>query len=184
MDSTFRLYEHPCDGLLELIVSETPPTTEPELQQQYFNAYRKQLPSGSWGRKCNVDILEIILGYAVEQGGAPEHWLAINANERQQLVGPADSDDATERPPIKPQQLSKLLDAIQRSDDDELSLAVDLVGLFGWRPCELATLEWVNGNLCTGKVKRNSADRRDLVLIRYAGTNGEKRTCLRLNTIR
>lgn len=157
-DATIRLYKRPCDGLMELIESDEPPTTGPELQQQYFNAYLKHLSSGSWGRKRNIDLLGIILRYAVEKGGAPEQWLPITAKERQELAGPADSDDATDRPPIKPEQLSKLLDAIEQAGHHELYLAVGLVGLFGLRPCELATMEYREGNLYVGKVKRNSAD--------------------------
>ena len=70
--------------------SEEPPTIGPELQKQYFNANLSHLPSGSWGRRRNTEILERDLRYAVESGGASEKWLPVGANERRDLVVPAD----------------------------------------------------------------------------------------------
>ena len=156
--STRRGYQFVCDKALEIMDGEEPPTTGPELQRQVFNVYLSHNASGAWARRRNTEILGRILRYAVESGGAPEQWLPMETNERRELVGPADSADSRLTPPVKPTQLSWLLDELERTGEHELRLAVGLVGLFGLRPCELATLEFARGRLWVGKVKRNAAD--------------------------
>ena len=58
------------------------------------------MPSGSWGRKRNTDNVGIDLRYAVENGGASEDWLPINASKRRDLLGSADSAESRLTPPV------------------------------------------------------------------------------------
>ncbi|MEY3963067.1 MAG: hypothetical protein RLZZ106_322, partial [Cyanobacteriota bacterium] len=75
-----------------------------------------------------------------------------------ELIGSA-ATTASERltPPIKPEDLAALLDQLEADGDEELRLAVGLVGLYGLRPAELAVLEVREGKGYVGHVKRNSS---------------------------
>ena len=65
-----------------------------------------------------------------------------------------DGDDKL-TPPVKPDQLEALLDALEADHKPELWLAVALVGCFGLRPAELAALSVVDGRLkVASNVKR------------------------------
>ena len=120
--STRSHYQFACNGLLELMSADEPPTNGPGLQKQFFDAYLSDLDSGSWGRKRNLENLGIVLRYAVEQGGAAQKWVPMIASDRQSLIGPADSAESKLRPPVKPEQLSYLLDEIE-------SMAIIIFGL-------------------------------------------------------
>ena len=60
-------------------------------------------------------------------------------------------------PPVKPEQLAALLDALEADGKTELWLAVGLVGLFGLRPSELKVLRIEEDKLYVGSVKRNKS---------------------------
>jgi integrase len=96
------------------------------------------------------------LDYAIEKCGAPGRWKPLEGEDRDALIGTADDGDDKLTPPIKPEQLEALLDALVADEKPELWLAVALVGCFGLRPAELAALSVEDGRLkVASNVKRN-----------------------------
>jgi integrase len=114
-------------------------------------------PSGGQGRRRHLSDLAALLTFAVDRCGAEAHWRPLSGPEMRELVGSSDrtaNDELT--PPIKPEQLAALLDALEAEGKSDLWLAVALVGLFGLRPAELAVLRIEEGRLYVGgNVKRN-----------------------------
>ena len=72
----------------------------------------------------------------------------------QDLIGLRE-EVSEETVPIKPEQLSGLLNSL--SEKPELRLAIALVGLYGLRPAELMALKVKVGKLFVGQAKRNKA---------------------------
>ena len=73
------------------------------------------------------------------------------------MIGTSDGGESSLTPPVKPEQLAALLDALEADGRAELRLAVALVGCFGLRPAELAALSVEDGRLyVASNVKRNS----------------------------
>ena len=104
------------------------------------------------GRKRNLLDVARFLTFAVKKCGADSRWLPLQGEELSELVGVREVAEQ-DTPPIKPEQLSALLDSLDESP--EVRLAVALVGLFGLRPSELMELEVREGNLYVGQTKRN-----------------------------
>lgn len=57
------------------------------------------------------------------------------------LIGTADNGDDKLTPPVKPDQLAALLDALVDNEKPELWMAMAPVGCIGLRPAKLADLE-------------------------------------------
>lgn len=126
----------------------------------YEKQYLRDLPPGSAGRRRNLQDVAAFLRFAVQRCGAESRWMPVSGEERQELIGAADGRDAHLTPPIKPEQLADLLDALEADGRHDLRLAVGLVGLYGLRPAELATLRMEGDQLRVGQVKRSAHDLR------------------------
>ena len=145
--------------VLGLLLQRPAPKDAAELMRAYSEQFLADLSPGSEGRKANLQTVSRFLKFAVDDCDAPKKWQPIATKKRQALVGPADGRDAKLTPPVKPEQLESLLDALEADGRHDLRLAVGLVGLFGLRPAELATLELQdNGDLKAHQVKRNAGD--------------------------
>lgn len=132
------------------------PTDGKSLMEQYAAAYFGNCPAGGMGRKRHLGDVAAFLNYAIEKSGVPGRWKPLEGDDRDALVGTADGGESRLTPPVKPEQLAALLDALQAEGKEELWLAVALVGCFGLRPAELAALSVEDGHLKVGsQVKRN-----------------------------
>jgi integrase len=143
---------------LQTLTTKPVPHDGKELMLRYEQQHLGELAPGSAGRRRNLQEVARFLTFAVEECDAPQQWLPLKGQKRRDLVGAADGRDATVTPPIKPEQLGALLDALDADGRHDLRLAVGLVGLLGLRPAELATLRLEGDRLLVGQVKRNSAD--------------------------
>ena len=113
--------------VLEVLQQRPAPKDAAELMRAYSQQFLADLPSGSEGRKSNLQTVSRFLKFAVDDCDAPKKWQPITAEKRQALVGPADGRDAKLTPPVKPEQLESLLDALEADGRHDLRLAVGLV---------------------------------------------------------
>ena len=79
---------------------------------------------------------------------------------RREIIGAVDAfhDEAKLTQPVTPEQFSALVDALEEEGLMEIRLAVGIVGCFGLRPAELAVMDYRDGRLFVGKIKRNPRD--------------------------
>ena len=142
---------------LTTLQSKPKPTDGGSLMRAYAKAHFGRCPAGGVGRRRHLGDLAAFLRFAVERHGAPRFWMPITGEALEELIGATDrpvGDELT--PPVKPDQLARLLDAIEASGDQSIWMAVALVGCFGLRPSELAVLDVRDGELFVGGgVKRN-----------------------------
>ena len=141
------------------VLSSTPrPTDGKSLMQAYARNYFDGCAPGGSGRKRHLGDVAAFLNYAIEKCGAPARWKPLEGEDRDVLIGTADNGDDKLTPPVKPEQLAALLDALVADEKPELWMAVALVGCFGLRPAELAALEIEDGQLkVRSNVKRNKS---------------------------
>ena len=141
------------------LLSSTPrPTDGKSLMQAYARNHFDGCAPGGSGRKRHLGDVAAFLNYAIEKCGAPGRWKPLEGEDRDVLIGTADNGDDKLTPPVKPDQLAALLDALVADEKPELWLAVALVGCFGLRPAELAALEIEDGQLkVRSNVKRNKS---------------------------
>ena len=141
------------------LLSSTPrPTDGKSLMQAYARNYFDGCTPGGAGRKRHFVDVAAFLNYAIEKCGAPGRWKPLEGEDRDVLIGTADNSDDRLTPPVKPDQLAALLDALVADRKPELWMAVALVGCFGLRPAELAALEIEDGKLkVRSNVKRNKS---------------------------
>ena len=141
------------------VLSSTPrPTDGKSLMQAYARNYFDGCAPGGSGRKRHLGDVAAFLNYAIEKCGAPARWKPLEGEDRDVLIGTADNGDDKLTPPVKPEQLAALLDALVADEKPELWMAVALVGCFGLRPAELAALEVEDGQLkVRSNVKRNKS---------------------------
>ncbi|TCD56746.1 integrase [Synechococcus sp. BS56D] len=133
------------------------PTDGASLMKAYARSHFHDCPAGGEGRKRGLGDVAAFLSWVVEKQGAPARWLPLKGDDREALIGAADNGDDALTPPVKPEQLAALLDALEADGRPELRLAVALVGCFGLRPAELAALTVEDGKLYVGsQVKRNA----------------------------
>ena len=144
-------------------------------------------PGGS-GRKRNLNDVAAFLVFAVERCGAPTRFMPPAKDRIQELIGiPPTSLQQRLKQPLKPDQLTGLLDALLEDGRQDLWLAVALVGYFGLRPSELAVLTVENGKGYVGSIKRNPTSisqppkpPRRVMPLEIEGRNGEGARALEL----
>ena len=140
-----------------LTAAKGKPTDGASLMKAYARSYFEKCPAGGNGRKRGLGDVAAFLSWVVDKQGVPARWLPLEGDDRDALIGTADNGDDALTPPVKPDQLAALLDALEADDKPELRLAVALVGCFGLRPAELAALSVEDGKLYVGsQVKRNA----------------------------
>jgi len=155
--TTLRDLSHRVRNALLTLETKPRPRDGRSLMRAYAAQHFAKCPAGGVGRKRHLGDVSAFLTYAVDRAGADTCWHPLEGEELEELIGTADNG-ASEAltPPIKPEQLAALLDALETDDKPELRLAVALVGLYGLRPAELAALQVVDGRLYVGgQVKRN-----------------------------
>ena len=173
---------------LKTLASQPRPKNGPELMRRYAAEHFAHCPPGGQGRKRQLLDVAALLRFAVERQGAPMRWRPLDGEALEELIGTTDRHSSELlTPPIKPNELARLLDALEAHGKAELWLAVGLVGLFGLRPAELAVLQMRDGNLYVGShVKRNwrtmkrPSPPRLVVALDIPGREGEGRRILDL----
>jgi len=157
--SNFNANERPrITRCIELLTAaRSVPTDGRSLMKNYAHTYICDMPTGSDGRRRNLDDVARFLDFAVRKCGAGSEWCPMETTEKQELVG-SRIEQREQTIPVKPEQLQWLLEALDAEGKrPDLRLAIALVGLFGLRPAELGTLEVRDGRLYVGPVKRNRA---------------------------
>jgi integrase len=127
------------------------------LMRAYAAQHFGSCPPGGTGRKRHLGDVASFLRFAVDRAGAEPRWRPLQGEELEELIGTSDHGAGEAlTPPVKPDQLASLLDALEAEKRSELWLAVALVGLYGLRPAELAALRVDGDRLYVGGgVKRN-----------------------------
>lgn len=147
---------------LQTLSLKPKPTDGPSLMTAYAQQHLDNCAAGGEGRKRHLADVAALLRYGVERCGASQRWMPLTGDGLAELVGGTErpiGDELT--PPLKPDQLARLLDALEADGDQSLWMAVGLVGCFGLRPAELAVLEVRDGELYVGGgVKRNPYTKR------------------------
>ena len=108
----------------------------------YAQQHLDNCAAGGEGRKRHLADVAALLRYGVERFGASQRWMPLTGDGLAELVGGTErpiGDELT--PPLKPDQLARLLDALEADGDQSLWMAVGLIGCFGLRPAELAVLD-------------------------------------------
>jgi integrase len=144
---------------VEALRSRPCPRDGGSLMRRYAEKFFDKTPAGGVGRKRALQDVARFLTYAVDECGAPTRFYPPSKAKINELIGSA-ATTASERltPPIKPEDLAALLDQLEADGDEELRLAVGLVGLYGLRPAELAELRVrEDGKASVGHVKRNTS---------------------------
>ena len=186
--STIRDVETRVKRTLEALQSRPCPRDGGTLMRRYADRFFTDCPAGGTGRKRNLLDVARFLTYAVDECGAPTRFYPPSKAKINELIGSA-ATTASDRltPPIKPEDLAALLDQLESDGDEELRLAVGLVGLYGLRPAELAVLEVREGECRVGHVKRNSSSmgtkakqHRLVIPLDIAGREGEGDRLLQL----
>ena len=146
------------------------PTNGDQLIRKYAEKFFPDMPAGGDGRSRDLDTIASFIEYAVEERKLmPDKWLYNFKRIKKELLGGAsttemvaisDIDDTLEvsefKKPIKPEQLSMLLDAMQADQKHDLYFVTALIGLYGLRLAEIAVLTVRDGEfLCGNFIKRN-----------------------------
>lgn len=140
-----------------LTAAQNRPTDGPSLMQAYAAAFFENCPAGGSGRKRHLGDVAAFMDWGIKNRSLPARFKPLTGDERDVLIGTSDGGESSLTPPVKPEQLAALLDALEADGKPELRLAVTLVGCFGLRPAELAALSVEDGRLyVASNVKRNS----------------------------
>ena len=146
------------------------PTNGDQLVRKYAEVFFPDMSAGGDGRSRDLDTISSFIEYAVEERKLmPDKWLYNFKRIKKELIGGAstteivdvsDIDNTLEvnqyKKPIKPEQLSILLDAMKNDGQHDLYFVTALIGLYGLRLAEIAVLTVRDGDfLCGNFIKRN-----------------------------
>lgn len=155
--STLKDLQKRVDRTLEALKSKPAPRDGNSVMRRYADKFFKHCPAGGVGRKRNLLDVARFLTYAVEECGAPVRFMPPSRNKINELIGSAETTTAERlTPPVMPEDVAALLDAMEADGEHELRLAVGLVALYGLRPSELAVLTVKDGKGYVGHIKRNT----------------------------
>ena len=155
--STLRDLTTRVERTLQALQSRPVPRDGSSVMRRYAEKFFDACPPGGVGRKRNLLDVARFLAYAVEECGAPVRFMPPSKNKINELIGSAETTTAERlTPPVMPEDVAALLDAMEADGEHELRLAVGLVALYGLRPSELAVLTVKDGKGYVGHVKRNS----------------------------
>ena len=154
--TTFKQKERHVSLALGILQSRPKTKDGASLMRAYTRQHFKDCAPGGSGRVTHLNDLAALLRHAMKRHGAPDRWAPLEGEDKTELVGHTDYRDKGATVPLKPEQLTRLLDELKDAGAFELGLAVGLVGLFGLRQAELGLLSVENGCLYVGGgAKRN-----------------------------
>ena len=146
-------------------------TPKPRNGETALRAYAKQhfhdaegnviVSSGGQGRIRALKDCSAFLRWSVERQMVPPRFRPPSGSQdtelMRQLIGTAsaqvEGDKAT--PPLKSQQISDLLDELEKAGRHDLKLCVGLIAYLGLRPGEISVLRVQDGQATVGHIKRN-----------------------------
>ncbi len=153
-----------------IIATFQKPTNGDQLVRKYAEVFFPDMNAGGDGRSRDLDTISSFIEYAVEERKLmPDKWLYNFKRLKKELIGGVSTtemvdisniDNALEvseyKKPIKPEQLSILLDAMKKDGKHDLWFVTALIGLYGIRLAEVAVLTVRDGDfLCGNFIKRN-----------------------------
>ena len=137
------------------------PQSGADLMRSFARQHFKNCPPGKSGRITQMNNVRGLLRHAIKEFGYDSRWKPLETDDLRELIGTDDrptEDKLT--PPVMPNDLGNLLDALRDADRTSLMLLVGIIGIYGLRPHEVSQLIWEDGHL---KVrpggKRNKATR-------------------------
>jgi|GEM_PF-277039 len=147
--------------VLKTLDKKPRPQSGADLMRAYARQHFKHCRPGGSGRVVQLNNVRALLSYAIKEYGYDSRWKPLEADDLRELIGTDDrptEDKLT--PPVLPNDLGNLLDALRDADRLSLMLLVGIVGIYGLRPHEVAQMIWEDGHL---KIrpggKRNKATR-------------------------
>ena len=147
--------------VLKTLDKKPRPQSGADLMRAYAREHFKHCRLGGSGRVVQLNNVRALLSYAIKEYGYDSRWKPLEADDLRELIGTDDrptEDKLT--PPVLPNDLGNLLDALRDADRLSLMLLVGIVGIYGLRPHEVAQMIWEDGHL---KIrpggKRNKATR-------------------------
>ena len=147
--------------VLKTLEKKPRPQSGADLMKAYARQHFKHCRPGGSGRVVQLNNVRALLRYAINEYGYDARWKPLDNDDVRELIGTDDrptEDKLT--PPVLPNDLGNLLDALRDADRLSLMLLVGIVGIYGLRPHEVSQLIWEDGHL---KVrpggKRNKATR-------------------------
>jgi integrase len=147
--------------VLKTLDKKPRPQSGADLMRAYARQHFKHCRPGGSGRVVQLNNVRALLSYAIKEYGYDSRWKPLEADDLRELIGTDDrptEDKLT--PPVRPNDLGNLLDALRDADRLSLMLLVGIVGIYGLRPHEVAQMIWEDGHL---KIrpggKRNKATR-------------------------
>ena len=147
--------------VLKTLEKKPRPQSGADLMKAYARQHFKHCRPGGSGRVVQLNNVRALLRYAIKEYGYDARWKPLDNDDVRELIGTDDrptEDKLT--PPVLPNDLGNLLDALKDADRLSLMLLVGIVGIYGLRPHEVSQLIWEDGHL---KVrpggKRNKATR-------------------------
>ena len=147
--------------VLKTLEKKPRPQSGADLMKAYARQHFKHCRPGGSGRVVQLNNVRALLRYAIKEYGYDARWKPLDNDDVRELIGTDDrptEDKLT--PPVLPNDLGNLLDALRDADRLSLMLLVGIVGIYGLRPHEVSQLIWEDGHL---KVrpggKRNKATR-------------------------
>ena len=127
----------------------------------YARQHFKHCRPGGSGRVVPLNNVRALLRYAIKEYGYDSRWKPLETDDLRELIGTDDrptEDKLT--PPLLPNDLGNLLDALRDADKTSLMLLVGILAIYGLRPHEVAQMIRADGHL---KIrpggKRNKATR-------------------------
>ena len=147
--------------VLKTLEKKPRPQSGADLMKAYARQHFKHCRPGGSGRVVQLNNVRALLRYAIKEYGYDARWKPLDDDDVRELIGTDDrptEDKLT--PPVLPNDLGNLLDALRDADRLSLMLLVGIIGIYGLRPHEVSQLIWEDGHL---KVrpggKRNKATR-------------------------
>ena len=113
----------------------------------YARQHFKNCPAGGSGRVVQLNNIRGLLRHAIKEFAYDSRWEPLERQDLRDLIGEADdtSGDA-HTPPVLPNDLANLLDAMKADDTSSLMLLVGIIGIYGLRPHEVAQMTWEDGS--------------------------------------
>jgi integrase len=118
-------------------------------------------PAGGEGRTRALKDCSAFLKWSVERQMVPPRFAPPSGSQRtellRQLIGTATAEVEADKttPPLKSQQISDLLDELEKAGRHDLKLLVGLIAYLGLRPGEISVLQVKDGQATVGHIKRN-----------------------------
>ena len=137
------------------------PQSGADLMKAYARHHFKNCPAGGSGRVVQLNNVRGLLCHAIKVFAYDSRWEPIEGQDLRDLIGEADDTTGdAQTPPVLPNDLGNLLDAMKADDKVSLMLLVGIVGIYGLRPHEVAQMIWEDGQLrIRPGGKRNKATR-------------------------